>query len=207
MMFLIVNIGSTSIKTRLFGANLIAKGQLYADYSVLTNTVLTSHFSSEVMHHQTQTFASVEDVIRFVFSQWQQHLQKQHIALMAIGHRIVHGGLDFNEVTVIDQDTMDDLAQLDTYASLHNPINRLGISIAAKSFLRLLNMVSLIQHFTILCRNRRVVTRFPKIVAGYGITSLWISRYFLFLCTTSNCCDSKASGYFSEFDCLTFRGW
>ena len=133
-MFLIINIGSTSVKTKLFDENLVAISQLSVDYSALINTVITTQLSDETAHHQTQAFTSVEDVLRFVFAQWQEHLQKQDITLTAVGHRIVHGGPVFHEVIVIDRNTLDDLAQLDAYAPLHNPINRLGITFAGEVF-------------------------------------------------------------------------
>ncbi|MEE9423987.1 MAG: acetate/propionate family kinase [Methylococcales bacterium] len=131
-MLLIINIGSTSVKTRLFDTHLTVAGQLHADYTVLTNTVIAEQFLNVDSNEQVRAFDSVEAVLRFVFAEWQNFIDTQQIKLTAIGHRIVHGGPDFHEVTVIDQDTMGDLAQLDTYAPLHNPINRLGITIAGE---------------------------------------------------------------------------
>ncbi|MEE9345210.1 MAG: acetate/propionate family kinase [Methylococcales bacterium] len=133
-MFLIINIGSTSVKTQLFDTNLTVVGQLHADYTVLTDTIISEQYSNTNLSVQDRVFDSVESVLRFVFARWQKFINTQQIKLTSIGHRIVHGGPDFHEVTVINRSTMDDLTQLDAYAPLHNPINRLGISIAGEIF-------------------------------------------------------------------------
>ncbi len=133
-MFLIINIGSTSIKTRLFDTELVVVGQLHADYSVLTNTVISKQFLNADPGEKIRRFDSIEEVLRFVFTQWQSFIKTQQILLTAVGHRIVHGGADFHEVTVIDEVSMEDLTRLDAYAPLHNPINRLGINIAGEIF-------------------------------------------------------------------------
>lgn len=133
-MFLILNIGSTSVKTQLFDTNLAVVGQLHADYTLLTNTVITEQFINADLSEQGRAFDAVESVLRFVFAQWKNFIDAQQIKLTAIGHRIVHGGPDFHKVTIIDQGTMEELARLDAYAPLHNPINRLGITIAGDIF-------------------------------------------------------------------------
>jgi acetate kinase len=133
-MFLIINIGSTSVKTQLFDANLVVVGQLHADYTVLTNTVVSEQFLTVDVSEQGRAFDSVESVLRFVFAQWKNFIDAHQIKLTAIGHRIVHGGPDFHKVTIIDQGAIEELARLDTYAPLHNPINRLGITIVAEIF-------------------------------------------------------------------------
>ncbi len=51
-----------------------------------------------------------------------------------MGHCIVHRGPFFHEVTIIDPDTLENLTQIDAYAPLYNPINRLGITIAGEVF-------------------------------------------------------------------------
>jgi acetate kinase len=133
-MLLIINIGSTSIKTQLFDTKLVVAGQLHVDYSVLTHTVISKQFLNADPGEKTRRFDSIEEVLRFVFTQWQSFIKTQQIMLTAVGHRIVHGGTDFHEVTVIDEVSMENLTQLDAYAPLHNPINRLGINIAGEIF-------------------------------------------------------------------------
>ncbi len=133
-MFLILNIGSTSVKTQLFDTNLAVVGQLHADYTMLTNTVISEQFLTADMSAQDKAFDSVESVLRFVLAQWKNFIDAQQINLTAVGHRVVHGGSDFHKITVINRNTVEDLTRLDAYAPLHNPINRLGINIASEIF-------------------------------------------------------------------------
>ena len=54
------------------------------------------------------------------------------LGLVAVGHRVVHGGPDLYRPTVIDDDTLDDIRALATLAPLHNPPAVLGIEVARR---------------------------------------------------------------------------
>ncbi|MFI5955000.1 acetate/propionate family kinase [Cryptosporangium sp. NPDC051539] len=47
--------------------------------------------------------------------------------LLAVGHRVVHGGTRFTEPTVVDRDVEAAIEQLSPLAPLHNPANLAGI--------------------------------------------------------------------------------
>ena len=51
-------------------------------------------------------------------------------ALTAIGHRVVHGGSEFSEPTLVDQSAIEAIRTLEPLAPLHNPANLLGIEAA-----------------------------------------------------------------------------
>ncbi|MCG7595613.1 acetate kinase [Mycobacterium sp. PSTR-4-N] len=52
------------------------------------------------------------------------------LGLVAVGHRVVHGGPDLYRPTVIDDDTIEQLERLSPLAPLHNPPALLGIEVA-----------------------------------------------------------------------------
>ena len=54
------------------------------------------------------------------------------LGLVAVGHRVVHGGPDLYRPTVIDDDTLDDIRALAMLAPLHNPPAVLGIEVARR---------------------------------------------------------------------------
>jgi acetate kinase len=54
--------------------------------------------------------------------------------VVAVGHRVVHGGPDFTEPTLIDLGVMAELQDLVPLAPLHQPHNLAGIAAAAKRF-------------------------------------------------------------------------
>ena len=54
------------------------------------------------------------------------------LGLMAVGHRVVHGGSRFYRPTVIDDAMLDALRELSPLAPLHNPPAVLGIEVARR---------------------------------------------------------------------------
>ena len=56
----------------------------------------------------------------------------ESFGLVAVGHRVVHGGPDLHRPTVIDDALLDQLRALAPLAPLHNPAAVLGIEVARK---------------------------------------------------------------------------
>jgi acetate kinase len=54
--------------------------------------------------------------------------------LQAVGHRVVHGGPDFSDPTIIDEDVLDEIKDLIPLAPLHNPGAVSGIEAARAQF-------------------------------------------------------------------------
>ena len=56
------------------------------------------------------------------------------VELVAVGHRVVHGGADFSEPTVVTPAVVDAIRRLVPLAPLHNPGNLQGIEVAQQVF-------------------------------------------------------------------------
>lgn len=56
------------------------------------------------------------------------------VELVAVGHRVVHGGADFSEPTLITPAVVDAVRRLVPLAPLHNPGNLEGIEVAQRAF-------------------------------------------------------------------------
>ncbi|MCY6379564.1 acetate/propionate family kinase [Hoeflea prorocentri] len=56
------------------------------------------------------------------------------LEISGIGHRIVHGGMEFVEPVVLTQDILDGLAELEPLAPLHQPHNLAGVAAARAAF-------------------------------------------------------------------------
>jgi acetate kinase len=56
------------------------------------------------------------------------------IGLCAVGHRVVHGGPDFSDPTIIDDDVLNEIKDLIPLAPLHNPGAISGIEAARAEF-------------------------------------------------------------------------
>jgi acetate kinase len=56
------------------------------------------------------------------------------VAIAAVGHRVVHGGVAFTESIVLDEERIADLQKLSPLAPLHQPHNLSGIRAAQRAF-------------------------------------------------------------------------
>lgn len=57
--------------------------------------------------------------------------------LIAVGHRVVHGGEAFTQSVLIEQTVIDAIKKTSALAPLHNPANLLGIEVATNAFSQL----------------------------------------------------------------------
>ncbi len=134
-MKLIVNVGSTSVKTQLFDDKLCVKAILNADYGAKDGLSISGeNVQGEKFSHHDKTIHDAKNTLAFLYQHWQKWLIENKFSLLAIGHRVVHGGANFKKITLITPDVLTQIAQLDNYAPLHNPLNRLGIEMAAELF-------------------------------------------------------------------------
>lgn len=77
--------------------------------------------------------ATTQDVaLTQVISALSPHLAGLEIA--GVGHRIVHGGPDFDAPVVLTAEVLDALGQLSPLAPLHQPHNLAGVAAAKKAF-------------------------------------------------------------------------
>src|SRR5690606_29463463 len=58
----------------------------------------------------------------------------REVELVAVGHRVVHGGADFSEPTLVTPAVVDAVRRLIPLAPLHNPGNLEGIEVAQRAF-------------------------------------------------------------------------
>lgn len=132
---LIINVGSTSVKTQLFHDDLTIKASLNAGYSVTSGlSVEGINIRGEKFSHYDKNSYDAKNTLIFLYHQWQKWLSENDLNVSAIGHRVVHGGANFKKITLITPDVLAQIAKLDNYAPLHNPLNRLGIEMASTLF-------------------------------------------------------------------------
>jgi acetate kinase len=134
-MLLIINVGSATIKSRLFDAALREVGRLGADYGSAAGIELKGGgiLVREIERRVPET-GTARQALSVVFEEWRALLAGQQASLAAIGHRVVHGGSGFTATTRMTPEAEARLAEMDAYAPLHNPLNRLGIAMAEAAF-------------------------------------------------------------------------
>lgn len=113
MRILVLNCGSSSIKYRLFdGEEPVATGIVER----------IGQQDSDVDDHRSG--------LRRVLAELAHHIADG--GLDAIGHRVVHGGEEFVQPTLIDDDVIERIRAQIPLAPLHNPANLLGIEVAVE---------------------------------------------------------------------------
>lgn len=126
-MILVINSGSSSLKFKLY-----AKDLRVLLFGIVERIGLAKPFlkyAFEGGHERTESFTAVADhaaALRHVFD-IVAHGGIDRDDITVVGHRVVHGGEEFTEPTVI---TTANLAKLEKYsklAPLHNPPNLAGI--------------------------------------------------------------------------------
>ncbi len=106
MHILVINVGSSSIKFSLF----------------------------EFPSHRLISHGLIEANDKQAFEQMYRDINATRCTVDAVGHRVVHGGEYFSEPTILNDDNITKIEQLNHLAPLHNPLNILGIKSAKKVF-------------------------------------------------------------------------
>jgi acetate kinase len=128
---LVVNCGSSSLKYELIvpasGARLAAGSvdRIGEPRSGLRHTAGTTVVEREVVAPTHQ------DALRRAFGCFEEvGPSVSDAGVVAVGHRVVMGGADFDRATVVDDRVVERIHALGTLAPLHNPANLAGIAAA-----------------------------------------------------------------------------
>jgi len=135
--YLVLNTGSSSIKCQLFDAitleaiftaQLSAIGSERAHWKVRGGDSNLSINEEQTVPAARKTTAALDFVMHRL-----DDLTMPYV-LVAIGHRIVHGGNVFKQSVVIDRDVEQQLQQLTSLAPLHQPFNLAGVDACRKQW-------------------------------------------------------------------------
>jgi len=132
MKILVINCGSSSIKYSLFDMEeetTLAEGvieKIGEEYST---------FSQETAEGKVKKRLVVRDHkegLQLILNSLKDNggVIKDLSEISAVGHRVVHGGNDFVESTIIDEDVIRSIEKYAALAPLHNPPNLIGIKVS-----------------------------------------------------------------------------
>lgn len=130
---LVINCGSSSLKFSLMDA---VSGQTFT--SGLAERLLTPEACIKVEHDGKKEETGLtapfdhESAIAVIVSKLHEFNLADHI--VAVGHRVVHGGELYSEPTLITPEIKASISDLSRLAPLHNPANVTGIDAAEKAF-------------------------------------------------------------------------
>ncbi len=142
MKILVINSGSSSIKFQLLdmqdesvlASGLVERigeteGQIKCTLRPGTGSELTIKKADVVPDHTTGMRMAVD-----LLTDREQGVIADCSDIDAVGHRVVHGGEDFHQPTVIDAEVMAAIEKNIPLAPLHNPANIDGIRVAQELF-------------------------------------------------------------------------
>jgi len=137
MKILAVNCGSSSIKYKLLDMNkeqVLAQGNLQR---IGKKNSLQLHFLRDRKIKIEERVANHKEGLRQLFNiiaDRNRGVLKHLSQILAVGHRVVHGGEKFLQPSLIDEEVVNTVRKLIPLAPLHNPSNLAGIE-AARSLL------------------------------------------------------------------------
>lgn len=129
----VINSGSSSIKFQLFCMEkrevlayiLVEQIGEFSSHTMLKYADKKLEITSVLKNHHD----GLEEII-FLLSKYE--ILQDFTSLSAIGHRVVHGGEEFKNATVINESVIKQIEALIPLAPLHNPANLEGILVARK---------------------------------------------------------------------------
>jgi acetate kinase len=134
---LVVNAGSSSVKFQLFGMEgaeklrRIVKGQFDG---IGTRPRLRAEGDNKALLIEREySRESVPDVPAAIYETAAWLRQNQRVNLAAIGHRVVHGGPEYSQPVLIDENVLTRLERYSPLAPLHQPNNLAPIRTLLKS--------------------------------------------------------------------------
>lgn len=139
MKILVLNSGSSSIKYKLFDMkdrSSLASGLLERigeETSILTHQARKEDGEREEIREEGRVADHRVGIQRIAAALAESTGGQGDEALAGIGHRVVHGGEDFTEPTLIDEKVLEAIRKNIPLAPLHNPANLVGIEVALET--------------------------------------------------------------------------
>ncbi|KJD32541.1 acetate kinase [Tamlana nanhaiensis] len=137
MQVLVLNSGSSSLKFQLFTMpeeTIVCSGVVER----IGFTDARFKFNSELLNVETETKvlthkAALKLVSKHLLNK-KEGVLKSAEDIKIVGHRVVHGGMYFNDTVQITADVKEKIKSLSSLAPLHNPANLEGIMVAETIF-------------------------------------------------------------------------
>ena len=130
---LVVNTGSSSIKCGLYRAGddtPILLARLHGDLRDEACRLTSATAAGETVEELIDVPAGLPVRAAFLDAVLSRSVALADGPITAVGHRVVHGGLDFAGPVVVDEAVLATLAALEPLAPLHQPYNVSGIRLA-----------------------------------------------------------------------------
>ncbi|KFZ37960.1 acetate kinase [Shewanella mangrovi] len=135
---LVLNCGSSSLKFAVMDA-LTGEEQVsgLAECFGLEDSRIKWKYNGEKQEVALGAFTAHREAVEFIVKDILGPLPELASQILAVGHRIVHGGEKFTRSVIIDDSVIDGIEECASLAPLHNPAHLIGIRAAIASFPKL----------------------------------------------------------------------
>ena len=136
MKVLVVNAGSSSIKYQLYEmpeATVLAKGMVECIGEMNACLSMTYNGKKFEAKQEIDDHRQGVELILATLARKDMGIIDSMEDIDAVGHRVVHGGEEFTDSVLIDEDVIASLEKYSDLAPLHNPPNLVGIRAAQKA--------------------------------------------------------------------------
>ena len=132
-LILVLNCGSSSMKAAVLdGVTGESFLTVLAEKLGSADALITTKFQGEKEVFYFKEHTSHDHAVKKLLQILQQHGLNKDI--IAVGHRVVHGGETFHASTLITREVLEDIEHCIPLAPLHNPAHLLGIHAAQEAF-------------------------------------------------------------------------
>jgi len=132
-LILVLNCGSSSMKAAVLdGITGESHLNVLAEKLGSADALITTKFQGEKEVFYFKEHTSHDHAVKKLLQILQQHGLNKDI--IAVGHRVVHGGETFHASTLITREVLEDIEHCIPLAPLHNPAHLLGIHAAQEAF-------------------------------------------------------------------------
>lgn len=132
---LVLNAGSSSLKYSLVDAETGTAPATGSVERIGEARGDLQHSTADGRHTSERAFATIEDALAAALDAFVTHGPSlQDSQLVAVGHRVVHGGSRFADPAVVDDALIEQVRRLVPLAPLHNAANLEGLRVARRLF-------------------------------------------------------------------------
>ena len=135
MNVLVINCGSSSLKFDVIDGEThetLAEGVVERIGAV--SSLASVRIGEGKKQRQALQASDHGEALRFVMKTLFEGDEKMDVEIEAVGHRVVHGGEEFADAVLIDDEVCDAIRDAFDLAPLHNPANLRGIKAAQETF-------------------------------------------------------------------------
>jgi len=134
MRILIFNVGSSSIKCQYFISELSVASILIEDVKNINSSKCTLWYANEKVVNMVSIGNYKNAIMETISMLMHSGVLPSIASIDGIGHRVVHGGVEFSKPTIITKRVIETIESLIPLAPLHNEANLDGIKIIHKHY-------------------------------------------------------------------------